>query len=245
MLRLVGRQGNNRMRHVCLKGGIELNYRLNRSDLWIIHEVWVKEIYRSPVEAKSGIIVDLGANVGLASLWLAKRHRCTRLIGAEPASDNVRVARANMSRNEIPGAIEEVAIGSKDCQGVFLIGPCTTSGRVDFAAKPTEVSQPTGASRAVPVWSMARLLQSIGPAEEIDVMKVDIEGGEQELLQGDLEWLARVRCLICEFHPQLVDYPRLQQVLADAGFFRLRMTSVNGDTVECFRRGDVALSQCA
>ncbi len=49
-------------------------------------------------------------------------------------------------------------------------------------------------------------------------MKMDIEGGEQALLTGPLEWLNRTKAIIAEFHPDIVDYPLLTGLLERQGF---------------------------
>ena len=66
--------------------------------------------------------------------------------------------------------------------------------------------------------SMSTLLRRIPEGTNIDLMKMDIEGGEQELLTGDVAWLVRVRSIIAEFHPEVVDYPGLIKRLERAGF---------------------------
>src|SRR5262245_33437124 len=41
---------------------------------------------------------------------------------------------------------------------------------------------------------------------DVDLVKMDIEGGEGPLLQENVGWLGRVKSLIAEFHPQIIDY---------------------------------------
>src|SRR5712671_6873777 len=64
----------NRVRSVRLHGGVQLCYRLNKGDLHSIREVWFEEAYRLPFEDPSGTLLDLGANIGLTSVWLAKKY---------------------------------------------------------------------------------------------------------------------------------------------------------------------------
>ena len=54
--------------------------------------------------------------------------------------------------------------------------------------------------------------------EEADLMKMDIEGGEQDLLSSNTEWLSRIPVVLAEFHPDRVDYPGLIGKLESAGF---------------------------
>src|SRR5438105_3774582 len=64
----------NRTRRIRVPGGIEIVYRLNRGDIQSIREVWLDEAYKLPINQRLKFMVDLGANIGLTSLWLAKRY---------------------------------------------------------------------------------------------------------------------------------------------------------------------------
>ena len=66
---------------------------------------------------------------------------------------------------------------------------------------------------------MASLLRKLPSGQMIDLLKIDIEGGEQALLaEGDASWLSRVHEIIIEFHPTLVNTKGLLACLKKAGF---------------------------
>jgi len=67
---------------------------------------------------------------------------------------------------------------------------------------------------------------------------MDIEGAEQELLTGDLRWLGKVKSLIIEFHPTLVDYPGLVNRLRECGFDYIRAGTAHPDSMDFFVRRD-------
>src|ERR1700746_1357422 len=64
---LVPRGQRNHVREVRLRGGIKIRYRLNKGDLHSIREIWFEEVYHLPFEDVSGVLLDLGANIGMAS----------------------------------------------------------------------------------------------------------------------------------------------------------------------------------
>ncbi len=70
---VVPRTRRKRVREVNLNGGIKLRYRLNKGDLHSIREIRYDEEYRLPFTCAKGTLLDLGANVGMASVWLAKK----------------------------------------------------------------------------------------------------------------------------------------------------------------------------
>src|SRR5438046_9352746 len=71
-----------------------------------------------------------------------------------------------------------------------------------------------------------------------DFMKMDIEVAEQELLTADLSWLEKVKSLIIEFHPTLVDYPGLVNRLREAGFEYIPAGTAHPDSMDFFVRRD-------
>ena len=80
-------------------------------------------------------------------------------------------------------------------------GPLSVSSKVsDAGHKPVDgIDLPT--------------LMSLLPEEQIDVMKIDVEGAEEVFLCAHHESLARVRHLIVEIHPLACDEQRVRSVL--------------------------------
>ena len=104
-------------RHIRLRGGIELTYRLNRGDRQSIREGWIEEVYRLPFDLKVDTLVDLGANIGLTSLWLARRYRISRIIAVEPSAQNARLTRLNLFSNEVPAEVIESSLPESAMRG--------------------------------------------------------------------------------------------------------------------------------
>src|SRR5437016_3539445 len=61
IMRFVTVPGLNRERRVRLRDGVVITYRLNRGDIWALHQMWVEEVCRLPIDCHPKIIVDLGA----------------------------------------------------------------------------------------------------------------------------------------------------------------------------------------
>jgi len=206
MLRVVNLPIRDRERSIRLRGGIRLTYRLNKGDLQSLREVWIEEAYRLPVPIESSVIIDLGANIGMTSVWLAKRYGCSRIIAVEPSAANARLVRRNVADNALPAEVVEAAVGPTDGTALFEESRSSNLGHLGT----------TG--REVRLVSMDSVLRAVPDQSPVDLVKMDIEGGEQALLDGDLDWLRRVRSLVVEFHPDMVDYPGLIQTLQKAGF---------------------------
>ena len=214
----------NRERTVRIRGSVELTYRLNRGDIQSFREVWLEESYLLPFPLALDTLVDLGANIGLTSVWLAKRYRCKRLIAVEASPENARLARLNLEQNGISADVVAAAVGPTDGVVRFNLHQDSNLGKFD----------PSGTE--VPMVSMKTLLAEHLPGSGVDLLKMDIEGGEQALLDGDLGWLGSVHSIIAEFHPDEVDYPGLTSRLEHEGFRYFPANSVHENSMDAFLR---------
>jgi hypothetical protein len=64
---------------------------------------------------------------------------------------------------------------------------------------------------------MATVLARL-PESRIDVLKLDVEGGEEALLSGEVGWLDRVDMIVAELHPHAVDVTAVIARIEAAGF---------------------------
>jgi FkbM family methyltransferase len=213
----------NRERQITTRSGVMLSYRLNRGDLQGIREVWIDEAYRLPFAPPSGALLDLGANIGLTSVWLATQIGFDRVICVEPDHDNASLAAKNLKQNQLAGTVIEAAIGPADGTVFFSKASWSNLGHVADDGIPV---------RLVRVDS---ILKQFG-LDDVGLTKVDIEGGEQALFLGPSAWLHHTKALIVEFHPPHVDCALLIQKVASQGFEYIPASVRNMD---CFIRNSV------
>jgi len=69
----------------------------------------------------------------------------------------------------------------------------------------------------------------------LGLVKIDIEGGEQQLFDGPTEWLASTDAIIAEFHPALADCSRIVKTISSRGFDYIPANSVFADNMESFK----------
>jgi len=227
LLRLGALGMRDRERTVRLRNDVRLTYRLNRGDIQGIREVWYDNVYRLPFQTSIDTVVDLGANIGLTSVYLARRYGATLVVAVEPDSANVRLLRRNLQQNGIKGSVIEAAIGPSDGTVRFSTHADSNLGHVSLEG------------REVPMMSMGTLCANHG-LQRIDVLKMDIEGGEQQLLSGPIRWLSQVRSIVAEFHPDVIDYAGCVARIESAGLRWIRPHSVYRYTTDCFVVSDIA-----
>ncbi len=211
-------------RIIRLRGNINVCYRLNLGDIQSIREVWLDEAYRLPFPSKPGVLVDLGANIGMTSCWLAKRYGFSTIIAVEPSSTNARLARLNFQLNGLKASVIEAAAGPSDGVVLFEENTSSNAGHVADRGQPVQML------------SMQSILRDLSDDVSVNLVKLDIEGGEEPLLSGNLAWLDRVDGIIAEFHPSMIDYPRMVKILQAAGFTYIPAGSAHPGSMDSFVR---------
>lgn len=229
VLRLVRLPDENRPRTIRLRSGDRLTYRLNRGDIQSIREVLFDEVYRLPFELQPRTVVDLGANIGLTSLYYTRLYAPNVLVAVEADTKNAELTRLNIA--PLGHYVTTAAIGPTDGTTHFAKTRDSNLGSVSDSSVGTEV----------PMVSMATLLATHN-LDTVDLLKLDIEGGEQALLDGDLAWLSQVNAIVAEFHPEVVDYAALVQRLVDNGFVYVPAGTAWPNQMDAFMRTDRKLA---
>lgn len=205
-------------RTVQMRDGTMLTYRLNRGDIQAIREIWRDEVYKPGAEMTALTqLVDLGANIGFTSLYLARRLNLEYVIAVEPDPTNARILRRNLEQNEVPGHVVEAAVGPTDGRAAFRRDRDSRVGRLDAVG-----------DIGVRVLSMRSVIENLPEEVRPTMLKIDIEGGEEELFSGDVSWLGHFDCLMAELHPGLADMDRITGLIEAAGL-RFRAGGPRGE----------------
>jgi FkbM family methyltransferase len=156
-------------------------------------------------------VLDLGANVGFATVYLARRLPGARFCCVEPSARSLPLLRENLRRN-VPAAaaIHAAAVGEpgprRVVEGAYG-GLTRVRGDGDSSGE------------EVPGMTVSELLDGAG-FERADFVKVDIQGGESDLFAHAEGWARRVGALLAEIHAPLTADAAAAQ-LAAHGYERL------------------------
>jgi FkbM family methyltransferase len=139
-----------------------------------------------------GTVVDLGANIGAFALLVHEVNRGVsyRGIAFEPFLENRELLERNLAANYIEQfTVVEAACSGTD--GTVMLRTDVPPDRVHISA----VGTVPAASVKLSTYCREHDLQ------EIDLLKVDIEGGEYDLVRSDLAFVeASVKSMLIEFH---------------------------------------------
>jgi FkbM family methyltransferase len=164
--------------------------RAGTSDARVLRQIFVEEELDFRLDGEPRLIVDAGANIGLSSIYLAKRFPTATIVALEIDTRNFAILNRNV--RPYPSILPR-------CVGLW-------SGRArlkvanpgaefwSFRAVTTHAGDPL----AIEAVGVADLIATFGP---IDLLKMDIEGGEVEVLSDDgLDWVDQVQTLAVETH---------------------------------------------
>jgi len=157
------------------------------------------ELLPRDVMAGSGTAVDVGANVGAWSCGIAQLMRLRQIIAFEPAPDTFHILCRNTRGYPNIRCVQAAVGRGGPAQVTFFVEPAselsstrklTENGRTAHRLAPA-------ATRAVqvPAVTLDEALRDVG---EISLLKIDVQGGEMDVLAGARAVLQRTRVLVLE-----------------------------------------------
>jgi FkbM family methyltransferase len=174
---------------------LRLRIRNNGFDYDVVEEIFARNAYKMDLENVSRVL-DLGGNIGLASLFFARSYPGAQICTVEPIPGNLAILESNLKLNHVPGRVVPGAVGERDGKIRFVLSQDPTQHSSEATGI---VGMATGNGIEVDMVSVPSLMKLMGWAE-IDLLKIDIEGGETAVLGGRPDWLKKVRVIIGEGH---------------------------------------------
>ena len=174
--------------------------RENTSDESVFRQIFVDKEYDIPITIKPKLIIDGGANVGYASMWFANKFPNAEIIAIEPEQSNFNVLEGNTRDLPNVKAIR-AGIWHNSTNLKIKSSNFNWSGEWDFVTE----EQLDSTDETVNSITISQILQESN-AEEIDILKLDVEGAEKEIFTYNYEeWLGKVKILIVELHDTYKD----------------------------------------
>lgn len=201
---------------------------------YVVDEVFHERQYsRDGFEiGESDTVVDVGANVGVFSLWAAPQASRGRVVSVEPIPNLADCLGRSLTSNRIGNVtLVQTALGSGNGRMELLYYPGFNiiSHRVDFR-RPfyarlkiflRYLSYWSGPRTiTVPQTTLPKLLADEG-IDHVDFLKIDCEGSEYAIFEGmrSEDWL-KIDRMVIEFHEyhQNHRHEELVRVLHENGF---------------------------
>ena len=138
------------------------------------------------------LMIDAGANIGMSSIYFLNRYPKLKVVAIEPDPETFEICRINLAPYSDRVVLIQGAIWSS-CGRVTLV-----KGELEWNSHVRQAE--AGADGSVEAYDVSALIAA-GGGGPVDLLKVDIEGGELELFGCNTEaWLPAVKNISIEFH---------------------------------------------
>ena len=170
--------------------------RLGSSDGFVLEEIFVTKVYEPVISAKLGEvkqIVDLGANAGFSVRLWRQQFPQARVIAVEPDPGNFSACKKNADALGDNNHVQLVQACVSDRAGKVYLD--RSAEECAFMMTDQKIGEPID---ALP---LTTILDQCNAAQNVDILKVDIEGAERELFADCTVWIERVGSIMIELHP--------------------------------------------
>ena len=176
------------------KSGIKIKMRSNSTDLETFSLIWLSKEYNKHgfTIKPNDIIIDIGAHIGIFSLYASQFCTNGKILSYEPSTENFELLQYNIFQNQIKNIFpNNFAIsGSNDTVTLYINPDNTAHSICDSTSKSIQVQ--------------SRTLQNIFDSNKLDIcdyLKLDCEGAEYEIIDSlPNEYFKKIKQIYIEYH---------------------------------------------
>ncbi|VVM07004.1 hypothetical protein MAMC_01393 [Methylacidimicrobium cyclopophantes] len=188
------------------------------------HEIFLSQHYLAPEWSRDvrefRTVIDVGANIGLFSLFAAERFPKAEILAFEPWEENFRYLERLVQENRLPvRPFHEALSASSGTLTLHLPRSERFSSRATVFSRPPGPGWPEGEDLRIVVPSVT--LEEIFRRERLgdcDLLKMDCEGSEYAILYGTSpELLCHIRRMAIEVHPGTAPAENLENLASFLG----------------------------
>lgn len=154
---------------------------------FMYEEIFINEIYRFESEKVAPYIIDAGANIGLATIYFKQLFPDAKITCFEPDPAIYKVLKANIQNFDL----QQIEVVQK--------GLSAKNGRAKFISEGADAgritNQESNEKIEIDLTTLSGYLN-----QDVDFLKLDIEGSEVEVIEECKNYLSRVKNIFIEYH---------------------------------------------
>lgn len=170
------------------------------SFIYMWQEIFVREIYKFQTTKPNPVIIDGGANIGMSIIFCKQLYPKAHIIAFEPDDNIFRILQKNIQEF----GFEDVEL----CQKALWVETTTLQFESDGSDGGKVNINKNQNTNTVQATSLDRYLN-----QEIDFLKLDIEGAETLVLESCKDLLTHVKNIFIEYHSFDAEPQTLHQIL--------------------------------
>lgn len=199
---------NSNKKGIIKISGLKIIYNDAKALIGMYNEIIFQEHYKFIPSIKNPLIIDCGANIGISVLYFKQIIPDAKIIAIEADPDVAEILQKNLEANNCQAEIIQKAAWSSNGELLSFGKAGGDSGSIYSVENLTQVET-------------VRLKDILDAYDEIELLKIDIEGAEIEVVRDCSHSLSKVNKIFIEFHsfpgkPQCLD--ELLKTLSDQGF---------------------------
>jgi FkbM family methyltransferase len=184
---------------------------------YLYNEIFLGNEYFFTAENDNPYIIDCGSNIGMSIFYFKMLYPHSRILAFEPGEETFVCLEENVKNNNLLNSVQ-----------VHKAALLNREGTVEFFYDPSKLSSLVMSTKQERLpkhrRSVEATLLSKHIDEEVDFLKIDIEGVELEVIEelSNSGKLSYVKQMIIEYHHHIIresdDFSRMLSILEDSGF---------------------------
>lgn len=211
------------------------------SNFAVLYEIFIQKLYEVGVSQKDIVVIDIGMNVGVASLYFASNENVKSVYAYEPFPETYNEAifnfnsNPNFSKKILPfnfGVSDETCKKDISLYESGLLSASTISNDDNFGKIPNKIVS----VKLISIVDCFSKVISENPSNKI-ILKIDCEGEEYAIFKKikDSDYFDKISCVLLEWHEHGID--DLTEVLTSKGFqyFHVPNENFNSGMIYAFK----------
>jgi FkbM family methyltransferase len=174
--------------------------RIRSSDVPTYGQVFVAQEYNFSAAIQPEVIIDAGANIGLASIYFANKFPNAKIIAIEPEASNFALLKRNVA--PYPQIVPVQAALWHRNEEIDLVDPGLGNWGFMTEKKGSAEQLEGSTCHAVRAMTVDRIMAD-HQLTRVDILKIDIEGAEREVFSDTSSWINKVNSVIIELHERM------------------------------------------
>lgn len=177
----------------------KVNFHNYLSFVFLYREIFVKQEYFIPIK-KTPLILDCGSNIGLSVLFFKLFYPCSVIHAFEPLPENYNLLEKNILQNKLKDVKSyNVAISNKDS---YLKLYYSKEDIANSNLRSSVFSERSNIDLDVVIVKSISLSNFIDKLDQIDILKMDIEGAEFSVFENltKKNVLSKINHILLEVH---------------------------------------------
>jgi FkbM family methyltransferase len=175
--------------------------RRNSSDTSVFSQIFVDKEYDIELNFEPKVIIDGGANIGLATVYFKNRYPNSKIIAVEPDAENMNVLKSNVA-NYKDVFIKQVCLWPQ--KGQMHLNDKYGLGKWAMVVEEF-IENGNQDLDVVEALTLTDIMNEFN-LDYIDLLKLDIESAEKQLFSDNyMQWLTKTKVIIIELHDWMTD----------------------------------------